>query len=156
MRSDLAALTPPLVMAVAFIAGVVALLRREMAPRRRGHKAPVHEVELPLGADSTAASAAHHEMSAVSRSACATERSTERSPDYSGGLVPACADPDLAGRADPATCGSVGEEGDTPAPDGASVPANEASSLASAERASLRLREDHPDITDDGSTATSR
>ncbi len=36
MRNDLAALTPPLVMAVAFIAGVVVLLRREMAPRRRG------------------------------------------------------------------------------------------------------------------------
>ncbi len=35
MRSDLAALTPPLVMAAAFIAGVIALLRREMAPRRR-------------------------------------------------------------------------------------------------------------------------
>jgi hypothetical protein len=36
MRTDLAALTPPLVMAVAFIAGVVVLLRHEMAPRRRG------------------------------------------------------------------------------------------------------------------------
>jgi hypothetical protein len=34
MRSDLAALIPPLVIAAAFIAGVVALLRREMAPRR--------------------------------------------------------------------------------------------------------------------------
>jgi hypothetical protein len=36
MLTDLAALTPPLVMAVAFIAGVVFLVRREMAPRRRG------------------------------------------------------------------------------------------------------------------------
>ncbi len=36
MRTDLAALTPPLVMAAAFIAGVVVLLRHEMAPRRRG------------------------------------------------------------------------------------------------------------------------
>ena len=36
MLTDLGALTPPLIMAVAFIAGVVALLRREMAPRRRG------------------------------------------------------------------------------------------------------------------------
>jgi hypothetical protein len=36
MRTDLAALTPPLVMAAAFITGVVVLLRREMAPRRRG------------------------------------------------------------------------------------------------------------------------
>jgi hypothetical protein len=35
MLTDLAALTPPLVMAAAFIAGVVILLRREMAPRRR-------------------------------------------------------------------------------------------------------------------------
>ena len=36
MRTDLAALTPPLVMAAAFIAGVVALLRSQMAPRRGG------------------------------------------------------------------------------------------------------------------------
>jgi hypothetical protein len=40
MLTDLAALTPPLVMAVAFIAGVVFLLRREMAPRRRGIDQP--------------------------------------------------------------------------------------------------------------------
>jgi hypothetical protein len=40
MRSDLAALIPPLVIAAAFIAGVVALLRREMAPRRRGRARP--------------------------------------------------------------------------------------------------------------------
>jgi len=36
MLTDLAALTPPLIMAVAFIAGVVALLRGEMASSRRG------------------------------------------------------------------------------------------------------------------------
>jgi hypothetical protein len=40
MRSDLAALIPPLVIAAAFIAGVVALLRREMAPRRPGGTRP--------------------------------------------------------------------------------------------------------------------
>ena len=32
---DLAALTPPLVVCVAFIIGVAVLLRREMAPKRR-------------------------------------------------------------------------------------------------------------------------
>lgn len=155
MRSDLAALTPPLVMALAFIAGLVALLRREMAPRRRGHKAPVQGEDLPVGTDSTAASAGYHEMQAVRRSACAAERSTERSPDNSGELVAACPDPDLVGRADAATSGSMYQECDTPPPGGASVPANEASSLVSPEGASLRLREHHPDITDDGSTATS-
>jgi hypothetical protein len=35
MWNDFAALIPPFVVAAAFIAGVVALLRREMAPRRR-------------------------------------------------------------------------------------------------------------------------
>ena len=35
VRTDLAALIPPLVMAAAFIAGVIALLRSEIAPRRR-------------------------------------------------------------------------------------------------------------------------
>jgi hypothetical protein len=49
MRSDLAALTPPLVIAVAFIAGVVALLRREMAPRRRGRAKPSPESGAPAG-----------------------------------------------------------------------------------------------------------
>jgi hypothetical protein len=54
---DLAALTPPLVMAVAFIAGVIALLRKEMAPRRRGEMGPPDELDLPrsemtLSADS--------------------------------------------------------------------------------------------------------
>ncbi len=47
MRNDLAALTPPLVMAVAFIAGVVALLRREMAPRRRGGMTQPEETDWP-------------------------------------------------------------------------------------------------------------
>ena len=46
MLADLAALTPPLVMAVAFVAGVVFLLRREMAPRRRGG------MDQPPGPDS--------------------------------------------------------------------------------------------------------
>jgi len=35
VRTDLAALIPPLVIAAAFIAGVIALLRSEIAPRRR-------------------------------------------------------------------------------------------------------------------------
>ena len=35
MLKDLAALTPPAVVCVAFIVGLVLLLRREMAPKRR-------------------------------------------------------------------------------------------------------------------------
>ena len=35
MLQDLAALTPPLIMCAAFIIGVIWLLRREMAPKRR-------------------------------------------------------------------------------------------------------------------------
>jgi hypothetical protein len=35
MWQDLAALTPPLVVCVAFIVGLAMLLRREMAPKRR-------------------------------------------------------------------------------------------------------------------------
>jgi hypothetical protein len=35
MWQDLAALTPPLVVCVAFIIGLVIFLRREMAPKRR-------------------------------------------------------------------------------------------------------------------------
>ena len=35
MFKDLAALTPPAVVCAAFLAGLVLLLRREMAPRRR-------------------------------------------------------------------------------------------------------------------------
>jgi len=36
MWQDLAALTPPLVVCVAFIVGLVIFLRREMGPKRRG------------------------------------------------------------------------------------------------------------------------
>jgi hypothetical protein len=43
---DLAALTPPLVMAVAFIAGVVVLLRKEMTPRRRDEMRLPDEMDL--------------------------------------------------------------------------------------------------------------
>lgn len=46
---DLAALTPPLVMAVAFIAGVVVLLRKEMAPRRRDEISAPDEMDLAQG-----------------------------------------------------------------------------------------------------------
>jgi hypothetical protein len=38
MGQDLAALTPPILVCVAFLIGVVALLRREMAPRRRSRR----------------------------------------------------------------------------------------------------------------------
>jgi hypothetical protein len=36
MLQDLAALAPPFIVCVAFLVGVGALLRRELAPRRRG------------------------------------------------------------------------------------------------------------------------
>ena len=38
MWSDLAALTPPLVVCVAFLIGVAILLRREMSPKRRAER----------------------------------------------------------------------------------------------------------------------
>jgi hypothetical protein len=38
MLNDLAALTPPALVCVAFLIGLVALLRREMAPKRRGRE----------------------------------------------------------------------------------------------------------------------
>jgi len=38
MWQDLAALTPPLVVCVAFLVGVAMLLRREMAPKRRAER----------------------------------------------------------------------------------------------------------------------
>jgi hypothetical protein len=38
MLQDLAVLTPSLVVCAAFLAGVVVLLRREMAPRRRNRE----------------------------------------------------------------------------------------------------------------------
>ena len=38
MWSDLAALTPPLVVCVAFLIGLVMFLRREMSPKRRAER----------------------------------------------------------------------------------------------------------------------
>ncbi|MBV9093020.1 MAG: hypothetical protein JO132_03940 [Streptosporangiaceae bacterium] len=38
MLTDLAALTPPLVVCVAFVIGLVMLLRSQMGPKRRGRK----------------------------------------------------------------------------------------------------------------------
>ena len=38
MWTDLAALTPPLVVCVAFLIGVVMFLRREMSPKRRAER----------------------------------------------------------------------------------------------------------------------
>jgi hypothetical protein len=39
MWSDLAALTPPLVVCVAFLIGLAVFLRREMSPKRRAERA---------------------------------------------------------------------------------------------------------------------
>ncbi len=38
MWQDLAALTPPLVVCVAFVIGLVVFLRREMSPKRRAER----------------------------------------------------------------------------------------------------------------------
>jgi membrane protein insertase Oxa1/YidC/SpoIIIJ len=38
MWQDLAALTPPLIVCVAFLIGVAMLLRREMSPKRRAER----------------------------------------------------------------------------------------------------------------------
>jgi hypothetical protein len=38
MWSDLAAVTPPLVVCVAFLIGVAMVLRREMSPKRRAER----------------------------------------------------------------------------------------------------------------------
>jgi hypothetical protein len=40
MWQDVAALTPPLVMAAAFIVGVVYFLRKQMGPRRGNRRGP--------------------------------------------------------------------------------------------------------------------
>jgi hypothetical protein len=46
MLSDLAALTPPAVVCAAFLVGLVLLLRREMAPRRRVRQEPDREGDI--------------------------------------------------------------------------------------------------------------
>ena len=46
MLKDLAALTPPAVVCVAFIVGLVLLLRREMAPKRRVREDARREAEI--------------------------------------------------------------------------------------------------------------
>ena len=46
MLQDLAALTPPAVVCVAFLIGLVLLLRREMAPKRRVREAPGDERDI--------------------------------------------------------------------------------------------------------------
>ena len=43
MLNDLAALTPPALVCAAFLIGLVALLRREMAPKRRVREDTDHE-----------------------------------------------------------------------------------------------------------------
>ena len=46
MLQDLAALTPPAVVCVAFLIGLVLLLRREMAPKRRVREDPGDEHDI--------------------------------------------------------------------------------------------------------------
>jgi hypothetical protein len=46
MLSDLAALTPPAVVCVAFLVGLVLLLRREMGPKRRVREDPDSERDI--------------------------------------------------------------------------------------------------------------
>jgi hypothetical protein len=46
MLSDLAALTPPAVVCAAFLVGLVLLLRREMAPKRRVREDPDSERDI--------------------------------------------------------------------------------------------------------------
>jgi hypothetical protein len=75
MRSDLAALTPPLVMAVAFIAGVVALLRREMAPRRRDRMVQQDETVLPAGPDGETTSPEYAQMPGGAQNGAGKDRS---------------------------------------------------------------------------------
>lgn len=51
MLQDLATLTPSLVVCAAFLAGVIVLLRREMAPRRRGREGnrPAEDMSADAG-----------------------------------------------------------------------------------------------------------
>ena len=46
MLKDLAALTPPAVVCAAFVVGLVLLLRREMAPKRRVQEDARHEADI--------------------------------------------------------------------------------------------------------------
>jgi hypothetical protein len=46
LLKDLAALTPPAVVCVAFVVGLVLLLRREMAPKRRVQEDSGREAEI--------------------------------------------------------------------------------------------------------------
>lgn len=46
MLNDLAALTPPAVVCAAFIVGLVLLLRREMAPKRRVQQGARREADI--------------------------------------------------------------------------------------------------------------
>jgi hypothetical protein len=49
MLQDLAVLTPSLVVCAAFLAGVVVLLRREMAPRRRNREGDGSPEDMSAG-----------------------------------------------------------------------------------------------------------
>lgn len=49
MLQDLAVLTPSLVVCAAFLAGVVVLLRREMAPRRRNREGDGSSEDMSAG-----------------------------------------------------------------------------------------------------------
>ena len=67
MEQDLAVLTPSLVVCAAFLAGVVILLRREMAPRRRNREGDGSSEdisagrEIPEPEDATAAATSDRE-----------------------------------------------------------------------------------------------
>ncbi len=55
MLQDLAVLAPSLIVCVAFLAGVYALLRREMAPRRRNSEGGGSAEDIPAGPGISAA-----------------------------------------------------------------------------------------------------
>lgn len=51
MLQDLAALTPPAIVCVAFLVGAWALIRRELAPRRRARAQSQSRTQSPGDAD---------------------------------------------------------------------------------------------------------
>lgn len=73
MLSDLAALTPPVVVCAAFLVGLVLLLRREMAPKRRVQKDPDSEHDISgkndiIGAKARASASRADDQDDASRS----------------------------------------------------------------------------------------
>ncbi len=97
MRTDLAALTPPLVMAAVFIAGVVALLRREMSPRRRGRMTPPDETGSSRGPHGETMSARYTAMPGGQQNSPGKDRSDNNSGNTD---VAGCGTQDLSQSAD--------------------------------------------------------